>query len=424
MDRLRTWLADIGMKDPQADWVAVGVSLLAVILLAALANLIAKGIIVRTVSRLVEKSRTSWDDALVRRQVLTRLSHFAPALIIWGMAPLVLDTSPGLVNVARRGAQIYMILTGLFVASALLNAVHDIYNTFSAARRFPIRSYLQLVKIVLGVAGGVFVLSIALDRSPWVFLSGMGALTAILLLVFKDTILGFVAGMQLVANDMVRPGDWIEMPKYGADGDVQEVTLTTVKVRNWDKTITTIPTYALISDSFKNWRGMTESGGRRIKRSLYIDVNSIKHCAADMIEKLSAIDLIREYVSARQNEIDADNQSRQVTASLPINGRRMTNIGTFRAYIVAFLRAHPQIHPDMTFLVRQLAPTERGLPLELYIFSKDQRWAQYEDIQADIFDHLYASLGYFDLRAFQLPTGSDVRQALSGQESTGPSPAT
>ena len=423
MDTLRTWLADAGLKDPQAEWVAVGVSLLAVVLLGFLANLIARGLIVRTVSHLIQKSRTSWDDALVRHKVLTRLSHFAPALVIWGVAPLVLDAGSGLVNVARRGAEIYMLLIGLFVASAFLNAAHDIYNTFTVAGRFPIRSYIQLVKIVVGIAGSVFILSIALDRSPWVFLSGMGALTAILLLVFKDTILGFIAGMQLVANDMVRPGDWIEMPKYGADGDVQEVTLTTVKVSNWDKTITTIPTYALISDSFKNWRGMTESGGRRIKRSLYIDVNSIRHCTSDMIEKLAEIDLIRDFVRTKQREIDADNKSRQITGSVSINGRRMTNIGTFRAYIVAYLRAHPKIHQDMTFLVRQLAPTERGLPLELYVFSSDQRWAHYEAIQADIFDHLYASLPYFELRAFQLPTGNDLRRALFGSEPAARSPA-
>lgn len=232
MDTLRTWLADTGLNDPQSGWVAVGIRLVAVVLLALLANLVTRGIIVRTLSRLVEKSRTSWDDALVRHKVLTRLSHFAPALVIWAMAPLVLDVDSSLVNVARRGAEIYMLLIGLIVASAFLNAAHDIYNTFAVARRFPIRSYLQLAKILLGLGGGVFILSIGLDRSPWVFLSGMGALTAILLLVFKDTILGFIAGMQLVANDMVRPGDWIEMPKYGADGDVQEVTLTTVKVRN------------------------------------------------------------------------------------------------------------------------------------------------------------------------------------------------
>jgi miniconductance mechanosensitive channel len=236
----------------------------------------------------------------------------------------------------------------------------------------------------------------------------MGALTAILLLVFKDAILGLVAGIQLVSNDMVRPGDWIEMPKYGADGDVVEVSLTTVKVRNWDKTITTVPTYALISDSFKNWRGMSESGGRRIKRSISIDVDSIRHCDDAMLDRYERIERIADYVRETRARLAKSNREAGSDDAVPVNGRRMTNVGTFRKYVEAYLRELPDVHPEMTFLVRQLQPTDRGLPIEIYVFSKDQRWERYEEIQADIFDHLYASLPFFGLRAFQLPSGASL----------------
>jgi miniconductance mechanosensitive channel len=241
----------------------------------------------------------------------------------------------------------------------------------------------------------------------------LGAMTAVLLLVFKDTILGFIAGIQLVANDMVRPGDWIEMPKYGADGDVIEITLNTVKICNFDKTITTIPTYSLISDSFKNWRGMSDSGGRRIKRSIFIDVSSIRFCSPEMIERFAGVEHIKDYVAEKQGQLAEYNRTHEVDESLPLNGRRMTNVGTFRAYLEAYLRRHPKIHNEMTFLVRQLPPTEKGLPIEIYVFSNDQEWVAYEAIQSDIFDHIFASLAVFDLRPFQNPTGHDIVDGVS-----------
>ena len=243
-------------------------------------------------------------------------------------------------------------------------------------------------------------------------LSGIGALTAVLLLVFKDTILGFVGGIQLIANDMLRPGDWIEMDKYGADGDVLEISLTTVKVQNWDKTITTIPTYSLISDSFKNWRGMQESGGRRIKRSVYIDVNSIRFCTPEMIQRFKGISRIRDYVEAKEKELQEYNQLHHGDHSSLADGRRMTNVGTFRQYLNAYLRQHPKIHQELTFLIRQLQPTETGLPIEIYVFSNDQVWANYENIQADIFDHIYAILPIFELRPFQSVGGHDLTQSV------------
>ena len=256
---------------------------------------------------------------------------------------------------------------------------------------------------------GIFVISILLNKTPVYLLSGVGALAAVLMLVFRDSILGFVAGIQLAANRMVSVGDWIEMPKYGADGDVLEVALTTVKVQNWDKTITTIPTYALISESFKNWRGMSESGGRRIKRAVNIDMSSIRFSDEEMLGRYEKIQYISEYIESKKHELEAFNQSENVDNASLANGRRMTNIGTFRAYVVAYLGNHPMINSDMTFLVRQLQPGQYGLPIEIYVFCSDKDWANYEAIQADIFDHILAVMPEFDLRVYQNPTGADFR---------------
>jgi miniconductance mechanosensitive channel len=415
LETIRDGLAGFGLSADQITLLMRAGAAVGVAILAWLSNLLAKRVILRAVHHVIRRTRTDWDDALLQRKVFSRLSHLAPALVIWAMAPLVLGEGTGFATLARRAAEIYMVVVGLLSINAFLDAANDIYRKFAVSVRLPLRGYIQVVKIFLAVAAGVFALSITLDKSPWVFLSGLGALTAVILLIFKDTILGFVAGIQLNANDMVRPGDWIQMPKYGADGDVIEVTLTTVKVRNWDKTISTIPTYALISDSFKNWRGMTESGGRRIKRSLYIDVNSIRFCTAEMIEKLSRIRFLRSYIEGKQAELAAYNKEHGIDGSTLVNGRRMTNIGTFRAYLIAYLRHHPKIHDDMTFLVRQLQPMETGLPLEIYVFSSDQEWAAYEAIQADIFDHIFAALPEFGLRPFQSPTGADIARLATGR---------
>jgi len=401
-------LTAAGLSADAANVIQFLASLLVLVLAAWLANLIAKKIIVTTAERLVRKTSTDWDDAFAERGVFSRFSHLAPALVLWAGAPWAFEGFPDLIEATRRIAEIYMIVVCLFALSGFLDAAQDIYRKFDVSRRIPIRGYVQVVKIVATLAAGVLVLSLALDKSPLLFLSGMGALTAILLLIFKDAILGFVAGIQLVANDMVRPGDWIEMPKYGADGEVSELSLTTVKVRNWDKTITTVPTYALISDSFKNWRGMSESGGRRIKRSISIDVDSIRHCDDEMLDRYEKIDRIRDYVREARARIDKANHETGTAGTVPVNGRRMTNVGTFRRYVETYLRELPEVHTEMTFLVRQLQPTERGLPIEIYFFSKDQRWVQYEALQADIFDHLYASLSFFELRAFQFPSGASL----------------
>jgi len=291
-----------------------------------------------------------------------------------------------------------MIIIMMLVLDSLLNTVEDIYQTFRASKEIPIKGFIQVLKLALYFVAAIFVISILLNKTPVYLLSGIGALAAVMLLVFKDSILGFVAGIQLAANRMVSVGDWIEMPKYGADGDVLEVALTTVKVQNWDKTITTIPTYALISESFKNWRGMSESGGRRIKR-----------CNGEMLERFGKIQYISEYIETKKHELEEFNQATKVDNASLVNGRRMTNIGTFRAYVKAYLQNHPMINKDMTFLIRQLPPTEYGLPIEIYVFSKDKVWANYEAIQADIFDHILAVVPEFDLHVYQNPTGADFR---------------
>jgi len=402
----RNWLIDIGVSESPAlylGWVGIA---LAILILAYAANYIAKRFLLAGVSYFVKKTKTKWDDVLLKRKVFTRLSHFAPALIIYGTAYLF-ETAQGFIE---RLAMIYMIFAGILVINAFLNAVVDIYRTFEISKQRPIKGYVQIAQIIIFVSLGIIVISTLMNRSPWLLLSGLGAMTAVILLIFKDSILGLVASVQLSGNDMVRLGDWIEMPQYGADGDVIDITLTTVKVQNWDKTITTIPAYSLISDSFKNWRGMSESGGRRIKRAVYIDMNSIKFCTPEMLARFEKYQLLTDYIRTRKDEIAKYNKEHNIDTSELINGRNMTNVGTFRAYIIAYLRNHPKIHQNMTFLIRHLPPSEKGLPIEIYVFSNDQEWANYEAIQADIFDHILSVVPMFDLRVFQNPTGNDFRE--------------
>ena len=410
VEKLQQWLGRLGVGEEAASFLSQSVEILVVAFLAWLAAAITRNVILRIVKRVAEKTATHWDDALVDRHVFHRLAHLAPAMVIFALAPVVLE-SPELVEWVRKGAQIYMLLVGVLTLSAFLNAGNDIYRTFEVSKRIPIHAYLQVVQLVVTLAALIVSVSLLIDKSPLLLLSGLGAATAILLLVFKDTILGLVAGIQLVAHDMVRPGDWIEMPKYGADGDVEEITLNVVKIRNFDKTVTTIPTYALISDSFRNWRGMQESGGRRIKRSISIDINTIRFLTDEDLEDLRRIKKLRNHLEKRRQEIEDYNAEYGDAELSPANGRRMTNLGAFRAYCEAYLREHPKISDKLTFLVRQLAPSEKGLPLELYVFSTDQRWVYYEAIQADIFDHLFAVLPLFGLRAYQQPSGLDISHA-------------
>ena len=394
-DRWLAWLDRV----PYGDTLA---GLLALVVVALLANWLTHRVLLRVVRRLVRASPMSWDDALMARGVLTRLAHVVPALVLSAGIGLVPDLPPAVVAVVRNVANAYMVLTVALSLGNLFNAIGDLYaRDVARAQARPIKGYLQVAKLLVFLLAGVLVVATLIDRSPLILLSGLGAMTAVLLLVFKDTILSLVASVQLSGNDMLRVGDWIEMPALGADGDVIDIALNTVKVQNWDKTITTIPTYRLISESFRNWRGMSEAGGRRIKRALLIDQASVRFLDKDERDALRRVALIDEYLDAKRAELEAWNARLEEAGKDPVNARRVTNLGTFRAYALAYLRAHEGIRDDMTLLVRQLDPGPTGLPLEIYCFTATTAWDEYEGIQSDIFDHLLAILPQFGLKVFQ-----------------------
>ena len=384
-------------------------AIVAILFVAWLSNFLVKRFVLKFIRSLTQRTKTKIGKYLIEEKFLHRVSHLAPAFVIGILSPLAFADSPTLLTLIETLVNLYLVFIGLWVIDAVINTSLKLYQHSELSNKLPLKGVCQALKIIINASGVIFILSILLDKSPLYFFSGLGALTAVLLLVFKDAILGLVAGIQLSVNNMIRPGDWIEMPKYGADGDVIEVSLTTVKVQNWDKTITSIPAHALVSDAFKNWRGMSESGGRRIKRSIFIDVSSIKFLDQPKLNELKKIDLLQDYLNAKLEEIGQGDESESSNEGFSLNQRNLTNVGTFRAYCLAYLRANPSIHKeDMTFLVRQLAPTEKGVPIEIYVFVKDTRWVHYEGIQGDIFDHLLASLHTFDLRAFQLPSDSSL----------------
>jgi len=410
---LATWLTDQGVRPEWAENTARAIAFLAMILLAVLVNWITKRVILRIVGAITRRTRFVWDDELMKAGVFTRLSHLAPALVIDALgAAVVGEKNPEALAVLDSATTLYLIFISLIVLSATLTAIQNIVGRTERGAEIPLKGFSQGIMLVASLVGGIFALATLMGKSPVYFLSGIGALTAIIILIFKDAILGFVAGIQISVNQMVRVGDWIEMPRHGADGFVTDVSLTTVKVSNWDKTITTLPTYTLISESFKNWRGMFDSGGRRIKRSLFIDMRTVRFADEEMLARWQKMRLLRPYLAEKLAEIAEENKTLGEDLGVLGNGRRLTNLGTFRAYCIAYLRAHPRIHQDMTFLVRQLQPTGEGVPLEIYVFTNDTRWVVYEGIQADIFDHLLAVIGQFDLRVFQSPSGYDVGAAV------------
>ena len=401
-------LSELGLSETAAQLATDSLEIVLIAGIAWLGHLICQKVILRAVRKAAAKTESTWDDRLVERRVFRQVSHLIPALIIYVLGPQVL-ISPSLSLWIMRGAEVYALLALLATANRVLTVAREIYEEeYEIARRFPIRVYVQVVKIVLAVTTIILGVSILTGNSPLLLLSGLGAMMAVILLVSKDSLQGLVAGIQLVSNDMVRTGDWVEVPKYGADGDVLEITLHTVKVQNWDKTISMVPTYSLISDGFKNWRGMEESDGRRIKRSIFLDVSSVRFCPSEMIEHYKRIEILRDYVERKEVELAEHNRARGINEDVEVNGRRMTNLGVFRNYILAYLSAHPMVNPKMTLIVRQLQPTPQGLPLEIYAFTRDKRWARYEGIQSDIFDHIIAALPQFGLRAFQAPSGEDV----------------
>ena len=385
-----------------------GAGLLVLLAGAVIINLVVKHVIVRTVRAFAKRSSVTWDDALVTHNVFGRLVQVVPALIVFVGVPFVIGLPEGGAQLIRNVAMGYMVLMLTLALTALLSAANTIYAASPLAKERPLKGFVQLVQIVVWILGGVLIIAVVLDRSPLLLLSGFGAMTAILLLVFKDTILSLVASVQLTAQDMVRVGDWIEMPQFGADGDVVDVQLHTVKVQNWDKTITTIPTHRLITDSFKNWRGMSQTGARRIKRAIVIDVSSIRIQTQDEVDHFTRFALLKDYIKNKEQELADYNEGLATEVHAEVNRRRLTNVGTFRAYTYNYLKNHPRIHEGMTLIVRQLAPGPEGLPLEIYCFTNTTEWAVYEGIQSDIFDHLLAIVPDFGLRLYQRPAGSDL----------------
>ncbi|MFB2650648.1 mechanosensitive ion channel family protein [Shewanella mangrovisoli] len=406
------WLSSVGIDSQPSDSISTSIMLLACVLVAAIAYFIMRRGVIRAVNMVILRSKATWDDVFMRYKVLEKLAMLVPAIVLNLLVPITLTEHPVLSSLVDRLLSIWLVILMIRAIYAGLDAVNEISDVNLVSRRLPVKSFVQLIKLFLFFVGLIVSISVLADQSPVYFLSGLGVATGFVMLVFRDTILGFVAGIQLAANRMVSKGDWIQMDKYGADGAVEEVSLTTVKVRNWDKTITMIPAYALVSDAFRNWRGMSESGGRRIKRAVNIDINSIKFLSEEERNRLSKINCLKEYFPAKISEIQESN-AKVSDLDMKVNGRHLTNVGTFRAYLQEYLQRHDKVHKDMTLMVRQLAPTTEGLPIEIYIFTNDTRWAFYEAIQADIFDHIFAVLPEFGLQAFQAPTGNDIRSLRS-----------
>lgn len=410
MDQLRTFIANLWAL-PHAPTV---LGLAALALVAAFGSWVTRSILLRVVRRIVEASPARWDDAFAARGVLRRLAHVVPALIVLAGITSIPDIPDRLDAIIGNAARAYIVLTIALSLSNLFSALGDVYAMDpERARNRPIKGYLQVAKLVVFLFAAVLGIAALIDRSPLLLLSGVGAMTAVVLLVFKDTILSLVASIQLSYNDMLRVGDWIEMPSMGADGDVVDIALNTVKVQNFDKTIVTIPTYRLIEDSFTNWRGMEDSGGRRIKRAVPIDQSTVRFLDQDMQARLSRFALLSDHFKCKREELAEWNQALGEPGKDPVNRRRLTNLGCFRAYAVAFLRAHPRIDADKSLMVRQLEPTPAGLPLELYCFANTTRWVDYEGIQSDIFDHLLAILPEFGLAVFQQPAGTDFARLIT-----------
>ncbi len=406
-------LINMGISIEWANFIRATSIILIIILVCYLADIITKRIIINYITQFVKRSKNTWDDIIVEKKVFNRLAHFAPAIVIHYTIENDFKNSPKTVDTIQSFIYVYMTIVAILVINAFLKALNDIYLHSPFSKNRPIKGYLQLINIFIFIVGIILIYSHLTGNPVKGIFAGIGAMAAVLMLVFKDTILGLVASVQLSANNMVKIGDWISMPSHKADGTVEEITLNTVKIQNWDKTISTIPTYALVSNSFANWRGMEESGGRRIKRSINIDMRSVKFCSAELLNKFGKIQYLSNYINNKTEELDKYNSEHRIDNSIVVNGRRLTNIGTFRMYIEEYLKHHPKIHKDMTFLVRQLQPSENGIPIEIYVFSNDQAWSNYESIQADIFDHILAVIPEFELQVFQNPSGNDITSAFS-----------
>jgi len=401
------WMLGAGVPEHLVLWAALGVDILIVAAVAMLVDVFAKRVVLKWIQKAVSRTETDLDDVLFEKRVFDALVHIAPAMVVQMAAPFVFADFPEFIPWIGKVVYIYIIGSVVWFVSSLLNALHEFALRSPFFRDKPMQSYVQVGKIITYIVAGVLIFSVLFDRSPLVVLSAFGAVAAVLLFVFKDTILGLVASVQISANDMLRVGDWVTMEKYAADGDVIKITLNTITIQNFDKTISHVPSYAFVSDSFKNWRGMSDSGGRRIKRSLMVNASTVRFCDQEMLERFSKFELLADYIASRSKEIAEYNENRKADKTYPINGRHLTNIGVFRRYIERYLTEHPRIRKDMSLMVRQLNPTEFGIPIEVYCFANTTEWAAYENIQSDVFDHLLAAAPLFDLKIFQRPSGYD-----------------
>jgi len=408
---LKGQFEEFGIDSVWAGLLVNVVGAVALVFLSWLAYLLAKRVVLRAIRFLSSKTSTDWDKVLIEYRVFARLSNVVPALVAHVLAPVLFEGVESLVGFVQGLAKVYLVVVLLFTLQALLNGLLSIYQRYDISKRIPIKGLLQAVMLVACFVGGVFIISIVMGREIGTLMAGLGAMVMGFLFVFKDAIMGLVAGIQIATNDTVRKGDWIEMKGHGIDGDVIDVSLTTVKVQNFDKTVVSIPTSKLITEACRNWRGMKDSGGRRIKRPIRIDMRSIRFADEALLGKFQRFDLLKGYLQSRLDEVNVHNQTTKTDMSELVNGRRLTNIGSFRAYIMAYLKSHPQIRQDRTFLIRQLEPGDNGLPIEIYIFTDTTVWAEYEAIQADIFDHLLAVIPEFGLAPFQNSTG---KESISG----------
>lgn len=407
---LYDYLLEIGMDEGLASNLNLVLLLLAVLIVAFLLDLVVWKLLRAISVRLARRTKNNFDNFLVTHRVPRSVAHMIPLFFLFEFIPIVFMDFDYAGSIALKIIKILFVLQTLAVLRRFFRSMKDYLKTLPRLKDKPIASYTQVFMIFAWIVGILTIFAIVTETSIWKFFTALGAASAVVLLIFKDSILGFVASIQVTINDMVRIGDWITFEKYGADGDVIEITLATVKVQNFDKTITTIPTYALISDSFKNWRGMQVSGGRRIKRALIIRQKSIRFLTQEDVESLKEIQLVADYIAQRSEQINAYNRDNGVNKELLVNGRNLTNFGVFRKYVTNYLEKHSAINKKMTLMVRQLEPTTQGIPLEIYAFSSDKRWENYEYVMADIFDHLLAALPYFSLEIFELPTYFDGKE--------------
>ena len=403
-------LLKAGLPENLTDNISQFTVFILLILFSYLVYVITWRIVRKILIPILKRSKNQFDDLLVKHNFFKKVSYLVPAFILYYFAESALNIFPSFIGIFNAILEIFFVIIAILIVDSLLSTLNDFYERYDFAKDNPIKGLVQIIKIIIYVIGLLIIIGNLLDQNLSSLVISLGTISAVLMLIFKDPILGFVGGMQLIFNKMLSIGDWISMPKFGADGTVLEINLTTVKVQNWDKTIVTIPTYSLISDSFQNWRGMEESGGRRIKRSINIDMDSVMFCTSEMLEKFKKIDILKAYIEKTELLIERHNKETGADPQIKVNGLRQTNIGVFRAYLKEYLHSRPDIHDDMTFLVRQLQPSEKGIPIEIYVFTTTTEWANFENIQADIFDHVLAVIPEFDLRVFQFPSSGALEK--------------